>query len=232
MAGRIDLPLEMALAGTAGSDPSASLAGELAAILGTLWRSPFGDPGVLGIELAVDARREIVNYTLEQLHYDRELVRPGDQLEVRCLLRPYRGEPIAKTLTLQLPERLPDDDRLVLVVGNPRTIDVALGNILSQRFRSAADPAGYVSVLADLHAPHRLIALVVERGGAVIARGGEYVQLPPTAERLLATQNTDSRRRSVGFSPIARAETELDGPIQGMRQVRLRVWSRATREKR
>jgi len=227
-----DLPLEMAVAGTAGSDPSALLAGELVGILGALWRSPFEDPGVLGIELSVDARREIVSYSLEELHYDRETVRPGDTVEVRCLLRRYRGEPITRTLTLQLPDRLPEDDRLVLVVGNPRNVDVALGNVLSQRFRSAADPEAYIGVLADLHAPHRLTALIVERGGAVIAGGGAYAQLPPTAERLLATQNTGTRRRTVAYSPIARAETELDGPISGTRQIRLRVRSGGTRENR
>jgi len=227
-----DLPLEMAVAGTAGSDPSALLAGELVGILGALWRSPFEDPGVLGIELSVDARREIVSYSLEALHYDRETVRPGDTVEVRCLLRRYRGEPITRTLTLQLPDRLPEDDRLVLVVGNPRNVDVALGNVLSQRFRSAADPEAYIGVLADLHAPHRLTALIVERGGAVIAGGGAYAQLPPTAERLLATQNTGTRRRTVAYSPIARAETELDGPISGTRQIRLRVRSGGTGENR
>jgi len=232
MANLPDLPLEMAAAGTAGSDPSAMLAGELSAILGALWRSPFENPGVRGIDLTIDARREIVSYSLESLHYDREEVGPGDTLEVRCLLRPYRGEPITRTLTLQLPDRLPADNRLVLAVGNPRTIDGAMGNILSQRFRSAADPAGYVGVLADLHGPQRLMALVLERGGAVIAGGGAYSQLPPTAERLLATQNTDSRRRSAALSPIARAETELDGPISGMRQVHLRVRSNETRENR
>ena len=218
-----DLPLEMAVAGTAGSDPSALLAGELVGILGALWRSPFEDPGVLGIELTVDARREIVSYSLEELHYDRETVRPGDTIEVRCLLRPYRGKPITRILTLQLPDRLPEDDRLVLVVGNPRNVDVALGNVLSQRFRSAADREAYIGVLADLRAPNRLTALVVERGGAIIAGGGAYAQLPPTAERLLATQNAGTRRRAVAYSPIARAETELDGPISGTRQIRLRV---------
>jgi len=224
-----DLPLEMAVAGTAGSDPSGLLAAELVGILGALWRSPFGDPGVLGIELAVEARREIVRYKLEELHYDREALRPGDTLEVRCVLRPYRGDPITKLLTLQLPERLPEDGRLVLVVGNPRNVDVALGNVLSQRFRSAEDPAGYIGVLADLHAPHRLTALVVERGGAVIAGGDAYSQLPPTAERLLATRNKGTRRRAAAYSPIASAETALDGPIAGTLQIRLRVQSGGTR---
>jgi hypothetical protein len=217
------LPLEMAVAGAVGTDPAVALASELMAILGAIWSNPFLDPDVIGIELAVDARREIKSYRLVDLYYDRDRLRPGETLTIQCALRPFRGEPIQRSLNLTLPERLPDGDGLVLVVGNPREIDIAMGNILLQRFRSAADPEAYMQVLSDLYAPNRLSAMIVERGGSVISGGGAFVQLPPTAERLLATQATETRRRLATNSPIATAEIELDGPVTGMQQARLRV---------
>jgi len=232
MNGLPDLPLEMAVAGSAGSDPTAALAGELMAILGAVWNNPFVTPDVAGIELAVEARREITSYQLVDIYYDRNAVRPGETISVRCVLKPYRGEPIERSLSLALPERLPDAAGLVLVVGSPRAIDIATGNVLSQRYRSAADPEAFMRVLSEVYAPHRLIAMVVEKGGAVVSGGGAFVQLPPTAERLLATQGVGSRRRATAVSPLATAEIELDGPITGTRQVRLRVGRGSGREKR
>ena len=206
MEGLPDLPLEMAFSGSGGSDPSVALASELMAILGVLWRNPFAPPRVLGIQLSVEARREVTSYRLESLQFDRAAVVPGDTIDIRCVLRPFRGEPVERTMALTLPETLPDSDRLVLIVGNPRALDVALGNVLTRRIQSATDPEAYVQVLADFHSPHRLEALIVDKGGAVISGGGSFVQLPPTAERLLATQTRQSRSRTVAVSPIAGAD--------------------------
>ena len=129
MEGLPDLPLEMAFAGSGGSDPSVALASELMAILRVLWRNPFDPPRVLAIELDVEARPDVTSYRLENLHFDREEALPGDTIEIRCVLRPYRGEPVERKMSLTLPETLPDSESLVLVVGNPRALDVAMGNV-------------------------------------------------------------------------------------------------------
>lgn len=216
-----ELPLEMAFAGTAGADPTVAAATQVYAVLTTLWRNPFVEPAVERIELRVDVRPEIVNYRLDDLHYSREALRPGATLRVQCVLQKYQGESATEELSLTLPQRLPSEG-VVLAVGNPLEIDQAVGGTLPRRLQTAADAASYVRVLADLRSANRLSAVIYEPGGAVVARGSSFTQLPPTAEWLLATQAPATRRTS-SVSPLARAERELEGPVTGLQQVRLQV---------
>lgn len=220
-----DIPLEMAVAGTTGGpDPSIGLAARLYAVLNYLWNNPFQVVEVEGIDLSIDARKEIVSYRVENVFYDRGALRPGQALRVRCVLRAFRGETITREFELSLPDQLPRTGSLVLAVGSPLAIEQALGGTLEQRMLSARDLVGVVRALADVRSEHRLTAVVYERGGAVVSRGIAFTELPPTAEHLLSLQRTSTAGKPVRrVSPLVRDEQPLDGPVGGGKQLRLRV---------
>jgi hypothetical protein len=219
-----DLPIEMAFASSVDGDPGIAIATEVLQVLRSLSVNPFEALAIEGIEIEIDARVEPVSYTVEDVQYDRGAIGPGEPLRVRCVLRRYRGESVVRELEVPLPEALPGRNGLALVVGNPQTVDGALGGTISERMRSAKDLPSIVEILKDRRGANRLTAVVYRTGGALVSRGAEYTDLPPTAERLLATQAGPRTQPSAPFvSPVGRAEAMLDGPVRGGQRIRLRV---------
>lgn len=218
------LPLEMAFSGSQGTDPTLALAGTLFSILQGLWDNPLEEVVVEGLDVAIDVKAEPVSYRIESVHYDRGRLEPGEKLRIRCVLREHRGETVTQELSVPLPERLPRRGTLTLAVSSPAGINQALGNPLARRLQTARNMRAVIDALADQRSAHRLTAVVYERGGAVVSRGVAYAELPPTAERLLSLGARSARRNARPLvSPLGRAEVELDGPVEGGTQVRLKI---------
>jgi hypothetical protein len=179
---------------------------------------------VEGLDVAIDVKTEPVSYRVESVHYDRGRLRPGETLQVRCVLREHRGETVTRELSLPLPEQLPRRGTLTLAVSSPAGINQALGNPLARRLRTARNMRAVIDALVDQRSAHRLTAVVYERGGAVVSRGVAFSELPPTAEKLLSLAAPTAQRNARPLvSPLGRAEVELDGPVEGGVQVRLKI---------
>lgn len=219
-----DVPLEMAFSTSAGTDPTLMLATEIQFTVASLARNSRAELAIAGIELEIDASRDAVSYTIEDVQYDRGTLVPGAPLHIRCLLRRYRGGTEVREIELRLPPNLPDRGGLVLVVGNPMLVDQALGRPLIERLKSATDVESLVQVLGESRSSNRLTAVVYRPGRAVVSRGTAYSALPPTAEHLLGTQARSSGAPGGPLaSPIARAEIALDGPVRAGARLGLRV---------
>jgi hypothetical protein len=218
-----DLPLEMAFAGDAAGNPGIGIAQALMQLLTQLWLNPFSYPEVDGIELKVEVQDEAHLYRIDTLLYDRGPLRPGQTLEVQCALQKYRGEKIKKKFGLQIPRGLPRGTVLTLAIGPPAKIDQALGRPIVERLRSARDLPAALRALSELKSSHRLTAVLYKEAGGVVSRGAAYEQLPPTAEHLLATRAATDATKRTRYSPLARSEIEMNGPVEGGLAVRLLV---------
>lgn len=219
-----DMPVEMAFAGGAEADAGLNVAVSLFQVLNGLWRNRFSEVAVEGIELEIDALAQVQRLRLEDVQFDRMPLRPGQALELRCVLSRFRGDPLIREMTIEMPADLPAGNELVLAVGNPDRVDQLLGRPWSQRLESAADLASLVRVLADRRSANRLTAVVFDPRRAVISRGATYGELPPTAERLLSSQAplTGAPRRRV-VSQLGGSELELEGPVEGGLVFRLQL---------
>lgn len=81
-----------------------------------------------------------------------------------------------------------------------------------------------IVALGEMRSSHRLVAVLFRSRPGVVSRGAAYDRLPPTAVRLLAAGDTSPRNdRRLRISPLAVAELELDGPVEGGRTESLRI---------
>jgi hypothetical protein len=218
-----DLQLEMAFAGERAPDPGLSVAGEIQQTLSTLWLNPFDQVEVGAIELEVAVAPEARRYRIEALHYDRGPLRPGQSLELHCVLRKHRGETITQRIELAIPPGIAREETLILAVGPPQQTQRALGRPLDQRLNSARDLGSMIQALGERRSAHRLTAVLFRRAGGVVSSGAEYGDLPPTAERLLASRGAAGRSKRTKVALLAREEIELDGPVEGGLAVRLTI---------
>jgi hypothetical protein len=222
--GLADLPLEMAFASAGGGDPSLSIASELFFVLSNLTSNPFDELRIESMELEIEARLNSTRYLVEEVQYDRGTVKAGAPLRLRCVLRKYRGGTEIIELDVPIPDEIPQKHGLILAIGSPTYVQRALGDPLLARLRSAEDLEATVQALRERRPANYLSAAVYRAGGTLVSRGEVYTELPPTAQRLLATQSgpQSAQQRPLG-SPLGAAEVRLDGPVRGGAHIRLRV---------
>ena len=206
--------------------PVLAAASEIQRTLELVYRNPFRPPEVESVELAVEVERERKRYGVDAVRYDRGPVRPGDTLVLRCALRTFRDDPVERTLLLRVPEGLPDGTALTLVVGSPEAVARAEGRPVQERLRNAVDLEGYVRALSGQGSADLLTAALVWSTPGAVARGARYGELPGTVARPLASSAAGLGSTPLDRGVLARAEEEMDGPVEGSYVARLEVAAR------
>lgn len=77
----------------------------------------FTESRIEGINLLIDFYEGKRQARIERIWSDRSRVKPGDQMDLRVTLKPYRGEPLTEIKEILIPEELPPG-KLTLHVGD------------------------------------------------------------------------------------------------------------------
>src|SRR6188768_3078075 len=86
-----------------GEQPSASASAYVVAPLNFLLRNSFEDIEIEGLNLEIDASEQPRSATLERVWIDGARAKPGATVNLKVLLRSFRGEETTKTLPIQIP---------------------------------------------------------------------------------------------------------------------------------
>ena len=84
--------------------PAAALAAaSIGERFGRIYSNPFDAPDVQGVRLDFDLVRERRSARLEAARTDMTEARPGDQIMVETVIRPYRGERLVRQIPIRIP---------------------------------------------------------------------------------------------------------------------------------
>jgi len=215
VAGLPTVPVRIAVASGPGSHPYVTAAARIGQLVATLYGNPFSELDIDAIDLRIDIARERTEYRLESIHFDRGPVRPGQLLEVTCVLASYRAEAQSRALEIQVPPDVGTGSPLSLVIGDPASVARVLGNPLARRLQSADDLESYIRILGEVPASDRLTAVLYRKAAGAVSRGAALAGLPLTAANLLGSQPGGSGDGYLTVAPLASAGLKLDGPVEG-----------------
>ena len=91
---------------------------------GRIYDNPFQAPTVGGVALEFDLERDRHSAVLENARTDMTEARPGDEITVEAVLRPYRGERIVRRIPVRVPTSVPKGN-LRILVSDAETLDRA-----------------------------------------------------------------------------------------------------------
>ncbi|HYX54480.1 MAG TPA: SpoIVB peptidase S55 domain-containing protein, partial [Candidatus Limnocylindrales bacterium] len=91
---------------------------------GRIYENPFQAPTVQGVALDFDLERDRHSAVLENARTDMTEARPGDEIMVEAVLRPYRGERIVRRIPVRVPTSVPKGS-LRILVSDADTLDRA-----------------------------------------------------------------------------------------------------------
>ena len=146
---------------------SASDAGQPAAALAALsvgdrfsriYDNPYNVPDVKGVELDFQIVRERRWARLESARTDLTEARPGDDITVEAVVRPYRGDPIVHQIPIHIPTTA-SKGPLRILVSDGDTLDHARH---AMPFGRKLDLASTVSFLNKQHVSNRVYVSLLE----------------------------------------------------------------------
>jgi hypothetical protein len=89
---------------------------------GRIYDNPFETPTVGGVTLEFDLERERHSAVLESVRTDVTEARPGDEITIEAVLRPYRGDRIVRRIPVRVPTSVPKGS-LRILVSDAETLD-------------------------------------------------------------------------------------------------------------
>jgi hypothetical protein len=105
------------------SAPTAySVAMALGDHFGRIYDNPFQAPKIAGVNLEFDLERDRHAAVLENARTDVTEARPGDEITIEAVLRPYRGDRIVRRIPVRVPTSVPKGT-LRILVSDAETLD-------------------------------------------------------------------------------------------------------------
>jgi hypothetical protein len=107
------------------ANPTAySVAMSLGEHFGRIYDNPFEAPTISGVNLEFDLEPERRAAVLESARTDVTEARPGDEITIEAVLRPYRGDRIVRRIPVRVPTSAPKGS-LRILVSDAETLDRA-----------------------------------------------------------------------------------------------------------
>jgi hypothetical protein len=91
---------------------------------GRIYDNPFQAPTIAGVNLEFDLERDRHAAVLENARTDMTEARPGDEITIEAVLRPYRGDRIVRRIPVRVPTSVPKGT-LRILVSDAETLDRA-----------------------------------------------------------------------------------------------------------
>jgi hypothetical protein len=181
-----------------GDQPSAGAAASVVAPINFLLRNAFEDVQLEGLNLEIDASEQPRSATLERAWIDGTRIRSGTTVDLKVLLRTYRGEEITQSVPVQIPANARGSVSIMVSDGT-RLSQWEARELQVQPAQTHGVPQ-MIRVLNQARKHNRLYVRLVTRDGGAVVKGESLAALPSS---VLAVMEAD--RNGGSFRPLQSA---------------------------
>jgi len=181
-----------------GDQPSTGAASSVVGPINFLLRNSFEDVEFEGLTLEVDASEQPRSATLERAWVDGTRVKAGTTVDLKVLLRTYRGEEITKSVPVQIPANA-SGSVSIMVADAPRLSQWEARELQVQPTQTRGIPQ-MIRLLNDARKNNRLYVRMVTRDGGAVVRGESLAALPSSVLAVI-----ESDRNGGSFRPLQSA---------------------------
>src|SRR6202521_4200223 len=155
-----DVTVQNMFAPSDGGQPAAVMAAlSLGERFSGIYDNPYNVPGILGVQLDFDLIRERRWARLEGARTDLIEARPGDEITIETVLRPYRGEVVLQQIPIHIPTST-SKGPLRILVSNGETLDRVRRT--SPLLGRKMDLASTIALLNKQHVNNRVYVSLLE----------------------------------------------------------------------
>ena len=187
---------------------------------GRIFDNSYEVPNIRGVDLSFDLVNDRRSARLESARTDVTEARPGDEVTVEAVLRPYRGERIVRRIPIRVPTSA-SKGTLRILVSDGDTLD---------RIRSSGLPMGrqldlgsIIAVLNKEHSNDRLYVSLLEADPEAMVQDKVMPTLPLSVMNIMDGMRGTQDMVVLGESSVNEASTPLDYQVSGAQIIGLTI---------
>ncbi|HET9272060.1 MAG TPA: SpoIVB peptidase S55 domain-containing protein [Vicinamibacterales bacterium] len=202
-----------------GDQPSVGAAASVVTPINVLLRNSFEDVEIDALTLDIQASEQARSATLERVWLDGTRVKPGSTVNIKVLLRSYRGEEIMKSLPLQVPANA-RGSLSVMVSDGVRLSQWESRELQVQPLQTRGVPQ-LLKVLNSARRNNRLYVRLITRDGGAIVKGESLAALPPSVLAVMESDRSGGSFRPLQSAVLGEWEIPTDLAVTGSRTLTL-----------
>lgn len=154
-----EVKLEDMYASADGMQPAAMLAAmSIGGAFGRIYDNPYSTPDIRGLQLDFEITNDRRWARLESARTDVSEARPGDEVTVEVLLRPYRGDAVIEHIPVRIPTSASSGSTLHILVSDGEMLDRMRHE---QNGQQKLDLASTIGLLNKQHVNNRVYVSVL-----------------------------------------------------------------------
>ncbi len=204
-----------------GQPAAASAAATIGDRFGRIYSNAFDTPDVQGIKLDFDLVRERRSARLEAARTDMTEARPGDQIMVETVIRPYRGERLVRQIPIRIPTST-SKGTLRILVSDGDTLDrVHRGTPMMNRGLGLAPT---IALLNKERANDRVYVSLIGSDPEAMVADKVMPTLPLSVMNVMDNMRGTQDMVVLGESSVSEASTEpLDYVVSGAQMLTINI---------
>lgn len=209
-----DVRLQDMFSSADGMQPAAMLAASsVGDFFGRIFDNPYSTPDIKGLQLDFEVTNERHWARLESARTDISEARPGDEVNVEVLLRPYRGDAIIEHIPVRIPNSASKGSTLHIMVSDGEMLDrMRHGSGGAQKL----DLASTIGVLNKQHENNRVYVSVLDEDPEAMVADKVMPALPLSVMNVMDGMKGTQDMTVLGESSVSETATApLDFVVSG-----------------
>jgi hypothetical protein len=204
-----------------GQPAAAMAAATIADHFGRIYTNAFDVPDVQGVNLDFDLVRERRSAHLEASRTDVTEARPGDEIMVETVIRPYRGERLVRQIPIRIPTSTSKGTLRVLVSDGDTLDRLHHGTPMMNRGLSLAPT---IALLNKEHANDRVYVSLIQSDPEAMVADKVMPTLPLSVMNVMENMRGTQDMVVLGESSVSEASTDpLDYVVSGAQMLTITI---------
>lgn len=187
---------------------------------GRIFENPYTTPGIQGVNLNFDVTPERRTARLETARTDVTEARPGDEITIEAVLRPYRGDPIVRQIPVKIPTSVPKG-QLRILVSDSETLDRS--RKLPAAFGRTLQLGSTIDLLNKEHANNNLYVSLLEANPEAMVEDKVMPTLPLSVMNVMQGMRGGQDMYVSGESAVDETSTPMDYVVSGAQVLTVQI---------
>ena len=187
---------------------------------GRIFENPYTTPGINGVNLDFDVTPDRRAARLETARTDVTEARPGDEIAVEAVLRPYRGDPIVRQIPVKIPTSVPRG-QLRILVSDSETLDRS--RKLPSSFGRTLQLGSTIDLLNKEHANNNLYVSLLEANPEAMVEDKVMPTLPLSVMNVMQGMRNGQDMYVSGESAVDETSTPMDYVVSGAQLLTVQI---------